>query len=407
MHFITKILIFIKSNSMQLQRKWLSLPLLLLFPIIIVGLIVTILIALFSPSDKNVIQVGLIDADQTAETQMVVDLINESAQMGTYIQIHSMEESKAKTAIQMNELSSYIVLPEGITESLYQGHSSELAVIGNPSQPMQSRIIKELIDSVTRHIRASQANILTINHYAKALSIENEARNDLLFEQFQEFLFYTIGKDRVINELQITNQVTSSPIDYYAMASWFIVISIWLLAVYTFLYKENELRMKHRMKLYGVTDIQQIIARIIVTLVAVSILSAGSFAILQHVLDWDLYKYDFTRIGAVISLYSILLLLCLAIIETLIPSKKLRLLGQSLFTGGVLLISGAFIPVIYFPLKLQELLLYSFSNEGFRWLHEIILNNRLYADYTPLVLMNMVGLLLLIGLSLGKERLEE
>src|SRR5699024_6452666 len=98
-------------------------------------------------------------------------------------------------------------------------------------------------------------------------------------------------------------------------------------------------------------------------------------------------------------LYSILILVTLAIIETVISKRKLCLLGQSVWIGVLLVLSGAFIPTLYFPLKLQAFLPYIFSGESFHWLQEIMLNGRFYADYIPLLLMNGAGFCVLIGLS--------
>jgi ABC-2 type transport system permease protein len=407
MQFVRKLQLFIANNIKQLQRKWLSLPLLLLFPIVIVGLVVAIIITFFIQDDQETLHIGLVDMDNTTETQLVVQLMEEASQLGEYIQIHSMTEAEAELSVHHNLISSYITLPEQFTNNLYQGNSVEMPIIGNPKQPIQSYIINELIESVVRHIRAAQANILTINHYSREMGMDNEARNDLLFEQFQEFVFYTIGKDRVLTERQIENAATSNALHYFGMAGWFIILTIWLLAIYSFLTKEDTLKMKNRMKLYGVMGIQQVLARIVVTL-AIAILFAGGLFLLMHTLfDWSLAPENHVRLAIISILYSVLFLISLSIIEVLIPSQKLQLLFQALFAFGTLLLSGAIVPTIYFPLAIQQQLDYVFSSEAFYWLQEIIIHQRFYADFIPLLIMSGIGLFLLLGLSVGKERLLE
>ncbi|WP_461179331.1 ABC transporter permease [Virgibacillus ainsalahensis] len=396
-----------KNNFMMLGRKWISLPLLLIYPIVIVALIAAIIIAFILPDEDNPIQLGLVDLEQSDETRMVFDLIDESAFLGSYIQIHSMTEEEANTAINHNELSSYILFPSGFTEDLYQGKAIEFPIIGNPNRPTESFLIRGLIDSVTRHIRASQANILTINHYAQEMGINAESRNDLLFEQFQEFLFYTMGRERIMDDREISNSATSSPISYYVIAAWFIIMTLWLLSLYIFLGKKENRKMKHRMKLYGVKEIQQIFAKVVVTLTILSIVSSALFYFLQHLLEMELIAADYLRIIIITGLYSILFLFCLAIIDVVISSQKTRLLIQSSLTVLTILFSGAIIPVIYFPPGLQRLMEYFFSNEAFHWLQEILLNHRLYADYIPLLVMNTATLLILLGISQWKERIQE
>ncbi|GAB3803919.1 hypothetical protein GCM10028868_31110 [Virgibacillus kimchii] len=351
--------------------------------------------------------VGLVDLDNTTETQLVVQLLEEASQLGEYMQIHSMSEQTAESAITDDIISSYILLPEQFTNNLYQGNSVEMPIIGNPNQPIQSYILNELIESVARHIRASQANILTIHHYAGEMGMDSDARSELLFEQFQEFVFYTIGKDRILTEREIINVATSNPVHYFSMSSWFIILTIWLIAIYSFLSSEDPTKMKKRMKLYGVMEIHQIFAKIIVTLTVTFLFAVGLLLLLQTLLDWDLTAANYGRIALISILYSLLFLICISVIEVLVASPKLQLLFQAIFTFGVLLFSGAVLPVIYFPPAIQHLLDYIFSAEAFNWLAEIIIHQRFYADYIPLLMMSGIGLFLLLGLSIGKERMQK
>lgn len=405
MLFIKHLILFIKNNFVQLRRKWLSLPLLLLFPIVMIGLIVTLIITLFIPPEDEPIEIGIVDLDRSDETQVIMNMISESSDLGSFIVIHSMSETEAIRKIEQDQISTYITFPENFTNNLYEGKSVSLPITGNPSQVTDSYLIKEFLDSVTRLISAAQANILTINHYAKELEMDIEERHDMLFNQFVDFLLYTVGKDKMIDQEKITNHATASPIHYYSLASWFIIVIVWLLFVYNLLYKEETARIKARMKLYGVTEIQQLFAKIFVTLVIVLPLAVGGLIILQHLLDFQLDQEDYWRITIVLFLHSSLFLSCLAIIESIISSAKLRLLGQSFLTILLIIMSGTIIPTIYFPLKIQTVLPYIFSNEGFHWLQEVVLNERFYVDYYPLIFMSLTGLFFLIGCSLWKERI--
>lgn len=273
MHFARITLLLIKNNVLQLKRKWLTLPLVLLFPFIIIGLLATIIVTFATPDKRSPIQVGLVDLDQSKETKLLVDMMDEASQLGTYIQLNAMDETVAIEKLETDELSTYIVFPESFTANLYQGVPVTLPIIGNPNQPIQSQMVKALIESVTRHIRASQANVLTINNYAKQLPINDQERNDLVFEQFKEFVFYTIGRKQLIQEEEIINQATANPITYYSLASWFIIFTIWLLIIYNFLYQDLSTRLKQRLTLYGVHPLQQILAKLLVTLGFVTIIS--------------------------------------------------------------------------------------------------------------------------------------
>lgn len=389
---------------MKIRRKWFSLPLLLVYPFFIIAMIATIFIFIFSPSDQDPIYIGLIDQDQSQETQMVVELIETTSQFGDVIKITPMNEEEAIRGIEENQLSSYIIFPENFTNDLYTGVSVNLNIIGNPNQPVKSHLVKELIDSLTRHISTSQANILTINYYAKELGIDQSTRRDILFEQFKEFLFYTLGKDNILNEEKLENIVTTSPLHYYSLASWFIINSIWLLLLYSFFYQEETTRMRHRIMLYGVTKLQQIIARVVISVIIGFLLMAASFSGLNYLLNMELVWDDYTKIGSIMLLYSVHFLFLLALIELLIPSQKLRLLLQILMIICLLLISGVVIPTIYLPLTVQYISSYLFSYQAFYWLNEILFHERIFVDYLPLILTALISLFALIGVSLWKEK---
>jgi ABC-2 type transport system permease protein len=405
MHFARITLLLIKNNVLQLRRKWLTLPLVLLFPFIIIGLLATIIVTFVTPNERSPIQVGLVNLDQSKETKLLVDMMDEASQLGTYIQLSAMDETVAIEKLETDELSTYIVFPEGFTANLYQGIPVTLPIIGNPNQPIQSQMVKTLIESVTRHIRASQANVLTINNYAKQLPINDQERNDLVFEQFKEFVFYTIGRKQLFQEEKIINQATANPISYYSLASWFIIFTIWLLIIYNFLYQDLSPRLKQRLTLYGVHPLQQILAKLLVTLGFVTIISYFFLFLVIELFHWDIHLMDSIRIIIVTILYSTCFLFSIAMVEVLIASHRLRLLTQIGFTMMVLLLSGALFPTIYLPLNVQNLLSYIFSSEALYWLQEVVLNDRLFVDYIPLLTMTGGGFFLLLSMALGKERI--
>lgn len=403
MTFVKHSLLFIRSNLKQLQRKWPALPLLLLFPVILISLVVVIAVSLVQPDENDPIHVGLVDLDKSQETETVISLIEESSQLGNFIKMEALTKDEASTQIN-KQLSAYISFPEGFTESLYTGDSVTLNITGNPGKQTESYLVKELLDSIARHIRASQANILTVNFYAKQLPIDSDVRHDMLFQQFNEFLVYTVGKDKIISEEELTNQVTSSPINYYGLSAWFMMLTVWILVFYTFFTNDAQARMQNRMRLYGVTILQQLTAKMVITFILTGILAAGAFYTYASLMAIPLYSEDYIRITLIAGLYSLIYLCLLAIMELIFPDQKIRLLIHSLFTLIVLLGSGAIIPALYFPLYIQDLLPYFFASEAYYWLREILLNGRLYADYIALTIILISVILMLAGISLLKER---
>ncbi|SHH69992.1 ABC-2 type transport system permease protein [Virgibacillus chiguensis] len=405
MHFMKITLLFITYNALQLKRKWYALPLVLLLPIFIVGLLAYITITFVTPDEQNPIQVGLVDLDQSKETKLFINMLDETSELGSFIHVHKMSETAAKQKMENDEISSYILFPEKFTHNLYQGNPVTLSMIGNPNQPIQSQMVYTIMESVTTHIRASQANVLTLNRYAKKLPLDEQERNEFVFEQFKKFVFYTLGRKQLIQEEQLINQATATPASYYSLGGWFIIFTSWLLLIYTGLHRDVTAKMEQRMMLYNVRPIQPIFAKLAVTMGFVCMLGLGLLFVLHILLGWDIQLVDAVRIMPVIILYSFCFLLAISIVEAFIRSHRMRLVVQISLTLAILLLSGSIIPTFYLPLSFQQMLPFTFSSEAFYWLQELLLHKRLYVDYIPLLLMTAVGFFVLSSITIGKERL--
>ncbi len=404
MNFIKHTHLFIQQNLRQIKGKSYMLPLVLLFPVLLIGAVIVLLVSLFDITEESPIELGVVNEDQSEETEMIIDILQEASEFGPFMQIETVTLDKAKTKINDNELSAYIVLPEDFTSNLYNGNKVTMAVTGNPQQRMESNVVHELINSVMRHIESSQANILLVNEYAKKVNMDDKTRSELVMDEFMRTFLSVAGKDKIISEDTVKNYSTSSPIHYFVLSSFFIVMISWLLVMYHFLYQEEASRMTERMRLYGVTQLQQIIARIIVTLLVVTIFSGAAFYGMVKVVSFDLYREDIVRIGLICLLFSAVYLIGLAMIEMIIHAPRIRLLIHAVYTVALMILSGALIPAIYFPLYMQDMLTYVPAYEALFWLQEILLNERLHAEYNQLLLYGSVGIVVLIVLSLWKER---
>lgn len=407
MSFFKHIRLFIHIHLQQLKRKLLLLPLLLLFPLVIVGAIILIVASFFQFDDEMPLTIGVVDEDQSQETTMIVDLLEESSQFGHLLQVTALDENVAKQKNSKNELSTYITLPEDFSSDLYAGRSVDLSVTGNPQQETESHIIYELINSVMRHIQTAQANILLINHYAQQTTMDEQTRSELIMNEFMSSLMSILGRETIISEQTVENIATSSTKTYFLLSAFFIIITLWLFVSYYFFYREEDLRMIQRLRSYGVTPFGQMIARILVTLLLSLLLFSFALIAFYKLTDITVYLEDVQRILLIYLLYSSSYLITLALFEVMFADARFRLLTHSLLTLLFIILSGSLVPTIYFPLYIQDLLTYLPSYHALYWWQEILLNDRLYADYFPLLIVGCISLTAWIGLSLIKERVEK
>ncbi|MFJ8064787.1 ABC transporter permease [Psychrobacillus sp. NPDC096426] len=401
---LKKIAFFTTQYGRSIQKKWKSLLLLFLFPIFLLASTLGIIASLFIPSAKAPISIAFVDEDQTEETKMLLEFMSLSIDKEEGIEIIAMSKKAADLKIENNEISAYILFPEGITKKLYKGKSVSLSIVGNPSQTIDSFIVKDLAESLTRYISSAQANILTVYDYASNAYIPEEELEKLLFETFIDFTLYTLGSGQILDEDVITNITTTAPTNYYVVAGWFSAFTIWLFGSYSLLWKDTHVAMRNRWKLLGVTHWHTTVSQILISLLVSIVFASIALIPIIKFFAVELFALDYFRLFTFIILYGCLLLVSLALIDLWISSKRAGLLLQFFLILLLIVSSGALIPTIYFPLLLKKLLPFLFSFESFKWIVDIVLVGRNYADFTLLGIQSFMGLILLWISSRWKDR---
>jgi ABC-2 type transport system permease protein len=399
-----KILFFIKQTNKQLKKKWATLLLLFLFPLVIVGLLLSIVASLIIPVENEPIRVVLVDEDETRETKLFSTLLEEIASGNQFLKIVSLGKKDAIDLMDANEITVYFSFPAGFTKDLYKGNSVLIPIVGNPSKQTESLVVKEMIESLARVLSTAQATIITINDYARELEIPDDEREELIVKQFMDFTLYTLGKNKLLNEEVLTNSATSTPTHYYGLSGWFTVLTIWLLGFYLLTTREVQTSLEIRMRLLGVTVWQCVVARISVSLMGSAVLGTVAFILLSQFIQYELVALDYFRFSLFSLFYGLLFLIGIALLDVLVPSPKAVLLLQTLFAVVCILSSGAIIPTVYFPMAFEGLLPYFFANESMAWMIDIVLEGRNYADYTKLLIYSFLGLIVLWIATLSKER---
>ncbi len=393
-------LFFINQYGKQLKKKRYSLLLLFLLPLIFIAFILLLIISFVLTPQDEPITVAFVDQDKTTETALMSELLRYTIHENEHLDIQFMTEIEADEAIKQNELSAYIILPESFTDNLYNGENVQLPVIGNVRRANESYIVLELIESLTRYIESAQANILTVFSYADQFYMDAEQEKKFVLDQFMSFTLFTLGKGNVLVKETIENSASTSPKQYYSLVCVFILLTIWLLGFYTVIRKEEHRAMTIRLQLFGVTSMQKLVARIVVSLACSLLFALPFFYGLMVYVPQEFFMIDYIRVLGFVSLYAVSVLMGLAIIDLLLKSMKATLLVQLLFVFIVVILSGSIVPTIYFPFILQPLLPWIFSNEAFSWLVDIILEERNYADYTLLTIILALKSVSLFGLAL-------
>ena len=403
MRIMKHIFVFIANDISRLKRKWLTLPLILVSPVIFIGLIIWMLSLLLSFDEADKMSVGLVNLDDSDETAMIVSALAGSAELADGLEITEVSESDAKQMIENNTLVSYIIFPGKFTEKMMQGESSELIVVGNPDMQLESYVISSVIDTVVRHIRNSQANILTINHYAREFGMNDEARQDLIFEAFVSQFIQVFSSDTLMNEHQKTQNISAGNM-YFIVNGLFIIMTVWVYILYIALMRDAGSNLEERMRVFGVTYLAQGLAKVLSIGTIITIASAlFTYGVLM-LGGIDLEIENLLRLLILIAAHIFTTVMIMIIIDWIFPSFKISMVLELIVLFGIILFAGSIIPKIYFPLYMDTVFDYTYSYQALSWMEEIVLNGRFTLEIDIIIVTLSAAAILLLILSVLKER---
>ena len=395
---------FCQQYGENLKKRWLSLLLLFIIPIAFIAAIVSLVFMIFTSDEREPLQLIIVDEDKTFESKLMTQLLLVTVAEEQFLQATVHDQETAQQLMADGNITSYVVFPNGFTNKLYDGESVHLQLVGHPDKQVDSLMIYELIESLSRYIESAQANIVTLYRLTKPLEFTKAEKKAFFEEQFINFTMFTLSKGNLLWEDEVENIATTSPIHYYSVAAMFILLSSWLLGIYLLLQKEESPALQIRMKLLGVTKLQRLIGRSFWSIAIAFIWTVLLMIIFIYVSDKQLYVLDYSRLTCILILYSFCYVTIIALIDVAIRSLKIKMIIQMLVLIFVLIVSGSIIPTIYFPLSLQSIIPTLFSFNAFNWFVDILIKERNYVEYSQLLLSAVVMMTCLIFVSTVQER---
>ena len=407
MKWFNHIMLFINNDIKLLLRKWRTLPLLLVAPVIMLVMIAFLAIRFIGDFEEMDIQVGLTNLDDAQETMMIVNALMETSDISEMLTIHNMTVEEAEIAISSNEIAANIIFPENFFADMTGGNSSTVEVIGNADMSLESDIVNEIVATVTKHIRNSQASILAIGYRAAEVGVDEDEVDEMILNLFVEYFVQVMSSSDMLDENLQSNVATNNTNNYYILSVLFVLMIIWSTIISIYLKSETQQRVKTRMKLYGVTELTESISKIVVLIAFMIILTAISMLGLNFFTDILNLAFDnILRVAALVALFIVAIGGIHILIGILFENVKTQLIVK--LTASILLIlfSGALVPEIYFPEYLTPIFKYSVSHMAVYWVMEIVFGGRFYMELIPITIAIGViyGLIVLVSLFKGVRR---
>ena len=189
MKTIQHVLFFLQHEGRNIKKKWKSLLLLFIIPVVLLACLTILVVSFFKEKEIEPLQLVLVDETPSKESQMMAQLLILTVADNEQLSIQQMDKKTALTAIQNNNVTTIVEFPAQFTDNLLNGRAVQLIVTENGSKRIDTYLIRELLNSLTLYIESAQANILTLYDYAKEINMPKAEYEQFQMDQFMKKMF--------------------------------------------------------------------------------------------------------------------------------------------------------------------------------------------------------------------------
>ncbi|MCU7556936.1 ABC transporter permease [Macrococcus capreoli] len=353
-----------------LLKKWYLLVYILLLFISVIGVLLFLTHMHDNKQDK--FSIGLVDLDQSKETQLILKAIGDGQSMGKDIELKHYDENTARQKLKQHQLDGYFVFDKGMTQVFYQQGNLPISVYTYDQQSLESIIIYQLTDSVYSRLMLSMGG-------AKAYkTLYPETTKDEMLTMMTDMLFTGLDRKGAFDEHTVK---LYDSYQYYTLSAYFISLYLFFLALFSILKMNQEQALKERLAMFHYSYEKLTLVRGVISLCYTCIIAGLGLWALNHWMAVDFESYNTVPLIFNIGYYLLLIFICLLICEFM--PKVMNILLNMILTLLIIVFSGATIPSVYFKDAWGGLLYHQPFNHIFNHLVELLLNNYLIKTEMP------------------------
>lgn len=395
---------FIYLNIFLKNRKsavvlWLA-PILFLFGI-------AILSSQLLEEDSRVesFKVAIVNEDQTFETQMVIRQLTEGEHLQTLISTLETDKESAEALLHQNEIVAIIHIPENFSRDVAYGKNTPVTLIGNEKRPLQSQLIRHVMESAADFTSAAQSGINTVSLFMEEANFSEQEKSEQFKRDILSFALHVLGRGELFEHVEQHNLFQKQILHYYALSFYVLLIMIWSFMA-LFLLKTNvNNSIYERLISFGVQSAQLVCARFFAGLVLVTI---SSLFVSIPTLVW-LGVENFSEIAQLVGTTLFITFVFLSIfiaLEVFFVSEKIHLFMSLLVIVLGLVIGEHFIPTVYYPEWLANLNAFSLNGWILKWLFSLVLGTSNYSsiEIGLGLFLFAAGCLAISGMLLQRDR---
>ncbi|SDH42279.1 ABC-2 family transporter protein [Aneurinibacillus thermoaerophilus] len=180
---------------------------------------------LFSSRYSQTFAIAFVDEDQTLNTQMISQQLEELDYMKGFITVHRVDRKRAMDMLAQNQIAGCIIIPKGFTASLYSGDNFPVTFIGNRSQKVQADQAKNQLISATNDLSAGQSGVKAVWYAARDGGATPQQLDRILKESVFDFMTRALGRNEIYDEVTLATIPDVSFPEYFTAALTIVFVS--------------------------------------------------------------------------------------------------------------------------------------------------------------------------------------
>ena len=352
-------------------------------------------------------KVAIVNEDRVVETELVVRQLTESPHLKQLITTLELDRVTAESYLRHNQIAAMIYIPKGFSRDVARGQNTPVEVVGNKQRPLQSQLIRHVMESAADFTSAAQSGINTVDHYMEEADFSKREQENQFKRDVLSFGLHVLGRGELFEKVEQPNLFQQSILHYYAISFYVLLMMIWS-CMGLFLLKANMNKaIDLRLAGMGFSKIQSVFARMLAAYLLVlssSLLVSIPFTIWQ---GWISVSQISLLIGATM-LIALIFLSLFVMLEALMINEKMYLIVSLLVMVLGATIGEHFIPTVYFPEWLAQLNAFSLNGWVLKWMFSLNQEGAVYSSSSLgfFLLLLSFGCLCVAGviLQLRKER---
>lgn len=213
---MTVFLTLFKNDIKLFLKDWKACVLLLAAPFVFISFFTYALAPYLNRSNfVEPFSIALVDQEDTPQTRMLTKQLDE---MQIFREVVHTGEAEALQMLSEGSVASVIIIPPDFTYSVAYGENKPVTVIGSSARPLQSFIVKTLMQSAANLVSAAQNAITTIYHYNQEAGLKGKELDQQFNDSTMAFFLEALARNEVFSRVEAYSNFDLTPVEYFTAA---------------------------------------------------------------------------------------------------------------------------------------------------------------------------------------------